>query len=41
MTRILCVDDDPLNLSLLDAMLTPRGYEVVTATSGPEALEKK
>ena len=40
MTRILCVDDDPLNLSLLDAMLTPRGYEVVTATSGPEALEK-
>ena len=38
--RILCVDDGPLNLSLLEAMLSPRGYEVVTATSGPLALEK-
>ena len=40
MARILCVDDGPLNLSLLEAMLAPRGYEVVTATSGPQALEK-
>ena len=38
--RILCVDDGPLNLSLLEAMLSPRGYEVVTATSGPLALER-
>ncbi|MBC7963942.1 MAG: response regulator [Steroidobacteraceae bacterium] len=38
--RILCVDDDPHNLSLLEAMLSPRGYEVVLATNGPEALEK-
>jgi len=38
--RILCVDDGPLNLSLLDAMLSPRGYEVVSAVNGPEALEK-
>ena len=38
--RILCVDDGPLNLSLLEAMLSPRGYEVVVATSGPQALEK-
>jgi formate hydrogenlyase transcriptional activator len=38
--RILCVDDEPLNLSLLDAVLSPRGYHVVTAASGPEALEK-
>jgi DNA-binding NtrC family response regulator len=38
--RILCVDDEPLNLSLLEAMLSPRGYEVVSATNGPEALEK-
>ncbi len=38
--RILCVDDEPLNLSLLEAMLTPRGYEVVTATSGQRAVEK-
>jgi len=38
--RILCVDDEPLNLSLLEAMLIPRGYDVVTAVNGPEALEK-
>jgi DNA-binding NtrC family response regulator len=38
--RILCVDDGPLNLSLLDAMLSPRGYEVVSAVNGPQALEK-
>jgi len=38
--KILCVDDEPLNLSLLEAMLCPRGYDVVTAVSGPEALEK-
>ncbi|MBK5277143.1 MAG: sigma-54-dependent Fis family transcriptional regulator [Desulfuromonadales bacterium] len=40
MARILCVDDEPLNLSLLEAMLSPRGYEVVSAVNGPEALEK-
>ncbi|MDA8415255.1 MAG: sigma-54 dependent transcriptional regulator [Desulfobacteraceae bacterium] len=39
-SRILCVDDEPLNLSLLEAMLTPRGYDVITAINGPEALEK-
>jgi len=38
--RILCVDDGPLNLSLLDAMLTPRGYQVISAVNGPDALEK-
>lgn len=38
--RILCVDDEPHNLDLLEAMLTPRGYEVVLATNGTEALEK-
>ena len=38
--RILCVDDEPLNLSLLEAMLSPRGYEVVTAANGPMALQK-
>jgi DNA-binding NtrC family response regulator len=38
--RILCVDDEPLNLSLLEAMLSPRGYEVVAAENGPGALEK-
>jgi signal transduction histidine kinase len=39
-TRILCVDDEPLNLRLLEAMLSPRGYEVVTVESGLEALER-
>ena len=40
MARILCVDDGPLNLSLLEAMLSPRGYQVVSAANGPQALEK-
>jgi class 3 adenylate cyclase/CheY-like chemotaxis protein len=34
----LAVDDEPANLRLLDAVLTPRGYRVLTASSGPEAL---
>jgi response regulator RpfG family c-di-GMP phosphodiesterase len=38
--KILCVDDEPLNLSLLEAMLSPRGYDVVTAVNGPDALKK-
>jgi len=38
--RILAVDDTPANLRLLEAMLVPRGYDVVTASSGAEALEK-
>lgn len=38
--RILCVDNEPLNLSLLEAMLLPRGYAVVMAANGLEALEK-
>ena len=38
--RILCIDDEPHNLSLLETMLIPRGYEVVTVVSGMEALEK-
>jgi len=40
MPRILCVDDEPLNRSLLEAMLSSRGYDVVLAANGPEALEK-
>ena len=38
--KILVVDDTPANIKLLDAVLAPRGYRVVTATSGDEALEK-
>ena len=36
--KILAVDDTPENLRLLDALLTPRGYELVTASSGAQAL---
>jgi adenylate cyclase len=36
---ILAVDDQPPNLRLLDAVLSPRGYRVVQATSGEQALE--
>ncbi|MGC5172617.1 adenylate/guanylate cyclase domain-containing protein [Microbacterium sp. DT81.1] len=35
---ILAVDDLPQNLRLLDAVLSPRGYRLVTASSGEEAL---
>lgn len=36
--RILCVDDTPHNIRLLEAILTPCGYQVVGAASGEEAL---
>ncbi len=32
--RILVVDDVPLNVRLLEAVLVPRGYDVVSATDG-------
>ena len=35
---VLAVDDQPTNLRLLDAVLTPRGHHVLTAVSGAEAL---
>jgi len=38
--RILCVDDEPANLKLFEAALTPRGYEVIKAKNGEEALER-
>lgn len=37
--RILVVDDVPENLRLLDAVLAPHGYDVVSATDGRRALE--
>jgi class 3 adenylate cyclase len=37
---ILVVDDLPQNVRLLEAVLAPRGYGVVTAASGREALER-
>ena len=36
--RILVVDDVPQNVRLLEAVLKPRGYEVVSAADGPAAL---
>ncbi|MGO9379301.1 MAG: response regulator [Dissulfurispiraceae bacterium] len=36
--RILCADDEPANLKLLEAVLVPRGYEIVKANNGLEAL---
>jgi adenylate cyclase len=36
---VLAVDDQPANLRLLEAVLTPRGYHVRTAGSGAEALD--
>jgi adenylate cyclase len=37
--RILVVDDIPENVRLLEAVLEPRGYEVVSAGDGGAALE--
>lgn len=38
--RILVVDDTPLNVKLLEDVLTIKGYDVTTAASGQEALAK-
>lgn len=35
---VLAVDDQEVNIRLLDAVLTPRGYRVLSASSGEEAL---
>jgi adenylate cyclase len=37
--RILVVDDVPANVRLLEAVLAPRGYDIVTAHDGVAALE--
>jgi DNA-binding response OmpR family regulator len=37
--RVLVVDDTPANIRLLDAVLRPRGFDIVTASSGQEALD--
>jgi adenylate cyclase len=37
--RILVVDDVPENVRLLEAVLAPRGYDVVSATDGRTALQ--
>ena len=37
--QILCVDSDVAGLVLLDAILAPRGYDVIRVNTGPEALD--
>jgi len=37
--RVLCVDDEPLNLILLESILSPCGYDVVSAANGAGALK--
>ena len=37
--RILVVDDVPQNVRLLEAVLAPRGFDVVSATDGDSALK--
>lgn len=38
--KILAVDDEPAITRLVAAALTGRGFEVITASDGPEALDK-
>jgi class 3 adenylate cyclase len=38
--KVLVVDDTPINVKLLADLLTAKGYAVVTAASGKEALDK-
>lgn len=38
--KILAVDDEPSITRLVAAALTGRGFEVITASDGPEALDK-
>jgi CheY-like chemotaxis protein len=40
MPTILCVDNDFNNRTLLEAVLTPRGYRTILADCGQDALEK-
>ncbi|MBF0564961.1 MAG: response regulator [Nitrospirae bacterium] len=37
--KVLCVDDEPINLQLLEAVLKPNGYDVILTRNGSEALE--
>ena len=37
-SKVLVVDDDPMNVKILKGLLNQAGYEVITATSGEEAI---
>ena len=36
--KILVVDDDATSLELMEAMLVPNGYEIITANDGSKAV---
>lgn len=38
--KILMVDDEPVNIELLEALLEPEGYALTKAKNGKEALER-
>jgi CheY-like chemotaxis protein len=38
--KVLVVDDDPVVRLSFDRVLTPKGYAVIAASNGPEALER-
>jgi CheY-like chemotaxis protein len=38
--KVLVVDDDPIVGRSIDRILSPRGYAVISAGNGPEALDK-
>jgi twitching motility two-component system response regulator PilH len=40
MAKILVVDDSPSMLNMMSAPLKEKGYDIVTAADGEEALEK-
>jgi two-component system cell cycle response regulator DivK len=40
MFRVLVADDDPVSRGLIRDALEPRGYEVIEANDGQDALEK-
>ncbi len=39
-TKILIVDDEPINLEFFDVMLTKLGFDVIMAEDGEQALEQ-
>jgi len=38
--KVLVVDDDPVVGKSIDRILSPRGYAVISAANGPEALDR-
>ena len=38
--KILVVDDEETNVKLMEAILLPRGYEILKAYDGKQSLEK-